>query len=399
MGGKIMARIEIKEKLEFATSLRLELFYALEVLINPASRIHRSWRERSLANMPKSFFSELKKLGNSPAVWALIADTLHRTAPDISFELIISELKNQRVEDFQREILYGAIHYNEIVDELLTKNRTLPQMLSKVPKPKQEWLAFIGLFPYQGDSEMAIALSLLLENPSSFKDTVIKTLEMFWSHAFKDTWRILLPQFQKSLEEKERLLQSCTFEEFAGQALLRIEVDETRQVLKAVRGGAILKFKNVTRGYLMPSAFNDKRYWTTSDTNGKSIVFFPYFDPSLSLGLSTFLSQTEIVAPELDVCLIFKALSDPTRIAMISIISETPTSSVDLAKYLSISKPAVSHHVHLLRDAGLISETHVAGSIHLSTKRDVLESLSRLAIDRFFSQSTNINNMKIRSSL
>jgi hypothetical protein len=60
-----VARIDIVEKFEFTTSLRLELFYALEVLTNPASRIHKSWPHMTLANMPKSFFSELKKLWHS----------------------------------------------------------------------------------------------------------------------------------------------------------------------------------------------------------------------------------------------------------------------------------------------------------------------------------------------
>jgi DNA-binding transcriptional ArsR family regulator len=107
----------------------------------------------------------------------------------------------------------------------------------------------------------------------------------------------------------------------------------------------------------------------------------------------------EHIAPELDVCLIFKALGDPTRVAIISIISKTPTRSMELAQLLSITKPAISHHVHLLRDAGLISETPVAGSIHLSTKREVLESLSRLAVDRFFPNNTKVSKKKTRSAL
>ena len=57
---------------------------------------------------------------------------------------------------------------------------------------------------------------------------------------------------------------------------------------------------------------------------------------------------------------------------------------MELAKILSVSKPTISHHVHLLREAGLIQEAYVNGSVELQLNKQVLEKLSELTISKLF---------------
>lgn len=52
--------------------------------------------------------------------------------------------------------------------------------------------------------------------------------------------------------------------------------------------------------------------------------------------------------------LVFSALSDPTRRSMIDRLRSGELSSGDLAEPLSISRSAVSQHLKVLEDAGLI---------------------------------------------
>jgi DNA-binding transcriptional ArsR family regulator len=61
------------------------------------------------------------------------------------------------------------------------------------------------------------------------------------------------------------------------------------------------------------------------------------------------------VPPELDET--FAALADPTRRAMIGLLREQPLRPSAIARALSMSRPATSQHLGVLRKAGLVTET------------------------------------------
>jgi len=51
----------------------------------------------------------------------------------------------------------------------------------------------------------------------------------------------------------------------------------------------------------------------------------------------------------------FKALSDPTRVAIVSrLASGEPCCVCDLTNVFELAQPTVSHHLRILRDAGLV---------------------------------------------
>jgi DNA-binding transcriptional ArsR family regulator len=52
----------------------------------------------------------------------------------------------------------------------------------------------------------------------------------------------------------------------------------------------------------------------------------------------------------------FQALSDPHRRAIVELLGAGPRSVGELAGELPISRPAVSRHLRLLREAGLVAE-------------------------------------------
>lgn len=51
------------------------------------------------------------------------------------------------------------------------------------------------------------------------------------------------------------------------------------------------------------------------------------------------------------------ALGDPTRRAIFERLRKRPTSVGELADGLPVSRPAVSQHLRVLREAGLVTET------------------------------------------
>lgn len=53
----------------------------------------------------------------------------------------------------------------------------------------------------------------------------------------------------------------------------------------------------------------------------------------------------------------FEALGDRNRRAILEMLSGAPRSVQDLADAMPISRPAVSRHLRLLKEAGLVTET------------------------------------------
>src|ERR671939_1666766 len=54
----------------------------------------------------------------------------------------------------------------------------------------------------------------------------------------------------------------------------------------------------------------------------------------------------------------FKALADPTRVAIVNRLAAAPEVCVcDLTASFELSQPTVSHHLRILREAGLVEAT------------------------------------------
>jgi DNA-binding transcriptional ArsR family regulator len=56
------------------------------------------------------------------------------------------------------------------------------------------------------------------------------------------------------------------------------------------------------------------------------------------------------------VTIVFKALADPTRRAILDLLRHRAHSVGDLASNFRVSRPAVSKHLRLLREAGLVKD-------------------------------------------
>ena len=77
------------------------------------------------------------------------------------------------------------------------------------------------------------------------------------------------------------------------------------------------------------------------------------------------------------------ALGDPTRRAIFEQLGERPSAVVDLAALLPVSRPAVSQHLKVLKDAGLVRDTQVGTRRIYSLDPDGLAGL-REYLDRFW---------------
>ena len=80
------------------------------------------------------------------------------------------------------------------------------------------------------------------------------------------------------------------------------------------------------------------------------------------------------------------ALADPTRRDILERLLERPRPVGALAEDLPISRPAVSQHLKVLKDAGLVADTQAGTRRIYHVQPDGLSAL-RAELDRFWSQA------------
>lgn len=87
------------------------------------------------------------------------------------------------------------------------------------------------------------------------------------------------------------------------------------------------------------------------------------------------LSQ-EVTQMHADLC---SALADPSRILLLYALSERPRNVSELAEWISISQPAASRHLKLLRERGLVRAVRVGPAIEYSLEdKRLIEALDTL---------------------
>lgn len=382
----------------FAVSLHYELFFAMQTLTDPQARIHSGWKSGAMAQSPASFQSRLKAAGSSPFLWPCIADCIQGEERCYEWKGLLRGLREIPILAFQERLLLGILHDESIVQSILSGHRSIQEAVSQVATSRRQWLAFIGLYPYDKTAPLATALQALLRDPGAFRKQIVALVTDFWESTFRTTWKDLRSQLEHSCRERERLFHSCSLQEFAQETLLRVEVNERAGFLKAVRGGFRLRLKNIESAYFFPSAFNDQRHWTCYGTAGKMTACFPYFDPSLSLDFAGRSATVVLATPEPDPALILSALGDHTRFAIASMLARDTISSADLARSLGLTPATVSHHIHVLREAGLLQELREGATVCLSLNRAILEQLSQLLINRLFHTDEQLQLRKTRTS-
>jgi len=70
---------------------------------------------------------------------------------------------------------------------------------------------------------------------------------------------------------------------------------------------------------------------------------------------------------------IFKALADPTRRRVLELLKERPLAAGTLADHFQVSRPTMSAHFAVLREAGLVASTRQGKSVVYELRLSVLE--------------------------
>ncbi len=77
----------------------------------------------------------------------------------------------------------------------------------------------------------------------------------------------------------------------------------------------------------------------------------------------------------------FKALADPTRRKILELLSDKDLNAGEIADYFNISKPSISHHLSILKNAELISDERQGQNIIYSLNTTVFEDMVKWFFD------------------
>lgn len=72
----------------------------------------------------------------------------------------------------------------------------------------------------------------------------------------------------------------------------------------------------------------------------------------------------------------FKALADPTRREILILLSKNDMSAGEIAEQFNISKPSISHHLSILKTAGLVLAMREGQNIIYSLNTTVFQEVS-----------------------
>lgn len=79
---------------------------------------------------------------------------------------------------------------------------------------------------------------------------------------------------------------------------------------------------------------------------------------------------------------VFKALADPTRRRVLELLRQQPMSAGDLCEHFRVTRPTMSAHFAVLREAGLVEADKIGTSViyrlQLSVLEDALLGFSQL---------------------
>jgi DNA-binding transcriptional ArsR family regulator len=134
-----------------------------------------------------------------------------------------------------------------------------------------------------------------------------------------------------------------------GAAKARVrEAQGSEGMLRAIGGTLQVVFgPRIQRVVVAPSVLaRPAIFWLEHEEAGLHLIIYPVADESLE--------EPEAIAPPRGLVRLYKALSDETRLKILRLVSAEELYATEIAERLGLSKATVSHHMVLLRAAGLV---------------------------------------------
>src|SRR5437868_12111879 len=91
-------------RIEFAVTPRFDVFYALYALTSSSPTPLDQWKKKASARLPNDFERAAKRVAPLPIFWPLLADAIQGVPGEVSFEEMLSTIREMPVDDLKRNI-------------------------------------------------------------------------------------------------------------------------------------------------------------------------------------------------------------------------------------------------------------------------------------------------------
>jgi ArsR family transcriptional regulator len=88
----------------------------------------------------------------------------------------------------------------------------------------------------------------------------------------------------------------------------------------------------------------------------------------------------------------FKALADGTRRDILELLKQRDMNAGEIASYFNISKPSISHHLNLLKQANLVTVERKGQEMIYALNTTVLDEFLAFMLARFGNDSSSETN-------
>lgn len=78
---------------------------------------------------------------------------------------------------------------------------------------------------------------------------------------------------------------------------------------------------------------------------------------------------------------VWKALADPTRRKILSLLKDKDMNAGEIANEFNMTKPSISNHINILKQADLVDAEKVGQNVNYSLKTSVLQDVLKLISD------------------
>jgi len=156
-------------------------------------------------------------------------------------------------------------------------------------------------------------------------------ISAYYENFFAEEETRILPILKEELEKKKKLAESVPTEELLEDLSHGVKLD---------------KVMTQPRLVLVPSYWSSPLILYNTVSTDTMLMVFGCRPPEMTL------IPGEAVPDRL--LSVLKSLADPTRLQMLRFLSTEPLTAAELARKLRLRPPTVTHHLQLLRLAGLV---------------------------------------------
>jgi DNA-binding transcriptional ArsR family regulator len=384
---------------ECRASPRLELFLAAWSLASDRARRHPEWRRQGRRALPGTYWAAEAALGGAAEIWLLAAAAPGAAPHDSTSIELLARLERRPAGAVFTAMLASLLGDPVLARRVAVGGLTLPRALASLPRPRILALSSMNFEPSNPDHPLWAALARFAASPEAGQRALVAGLDAFREAVFEPVWRPLLEAEAAAAASVAARIERGDWAGLGHRLGLGIEFDSKAQAIRQVTGGARTDMARIGGLQFLPSSFNEPRWWFIDQEGERGTAWLPFLDPTLgpepqrsgameaepaTPAKAARSSRAQGTAAGGDVALVFRALGDATRFAMANLLARRAMPAVELARQLHLSKPTVTHHLHFLRDAGLIEEQGEGGRKLLALRREALEALSSRTVRRLF---------------